>query len=41
MNFLPCRVIQNGDGLTLKVDDKTTLPVPPAPAKLLLVGEME
>jgi multiple sugar transport system ATP-binding protein len=30
MNFLPCRVVQNGDGLAVKVDDKTTLPIPAA-----------
>jgi multiple sugar transport system ATP-binding protein len=28
MNFLPCRVVQHGDGLAVRVNDTITLPIP-------------
>jgi multiple sugar transport system ATP-binding protein len=30
MNFLPCRVVQHGDGLAVRVDDTILLPIPSA-----------
>ena len=29
MNFLPCRLVQNGTGLTVRLSDQLALPVPP------------
>ena len=29
MNFIPCRVVQNGDGIAAKVSDSIILPIPP------------
>lgn len=32
MNFIPCRLVQNGSGLRVKVNDGINLPVPPSHA---------
>ena len=30
MNFMPCGIVQDGDGLTVRIDDKTNLAIPPS-----------